>query len=56
MEQEVLEWLKEIDKKIEQLGIVMNNRFEHLKKVVADYLEAGSSMAMASVRANLKSV
>jgi len=46
----------ELMEKIDELNKAINARFEHLKKVVADYLEAGSSMAMASVRANLKSV
>ena len=34
----------------------INARFEALKQVIYNYLEAGSSMALAGVKAQLKSV
>jgi len=48
--------LEDIDKKIDVLAGVLNERIEKLKKVIYDYLEAGSNIALASVKANLKSV
>ena len=46
----------ELMDKIQELASHIDLRIEHLKNVIMNYLEAGSSMSMASVRANLKNV
>jgi len=56
MDKEILKEIEEINKKLDVLAHILNERIEKLKKVVGDYLEAGSNIALASVKANLKSV
>ena len=56
MDEEFKERFEGIINRIEQLDKFYCARMEHLKKVIADYLEAGSNIALASVKANLKSV
>lgn len=51
-DQVVKDWLKDLVARIN----IINERIEHLKKVISDYLEAGSNIALASIKANLKSV
>jgi len=41
---------------IEMLQQTMDAKFERLKAVIMAYLEAESSMSLATVRANLKAV
>lgn len=47
---------EEIIKRLVNLELVMNKRFENLKKVVGDYLELSSNISIATVKANLKNV
>ena len=48
--------LDEIKDMLSHFEQIVNIRIDKLKKVVGDYLEAGSNIALASVKANLKSV
>jgi len=48
--------LKAVQIELQKFAAAMNARFEALKQVVYNYLEAGSSMALAGVKAQLKSV
>jgi len=47
---------EEILKKLDALEYAINTRFNKLKDVILAYLEAGSSISLATVKANLKSV
>jgi len=52
MDEETEERFEEVRKNIE----VLNKRFDHMKKIIGDYLELSSSLSMSSVKANLKNV
>lgn len=41
---------------LEAMSNKLNMRIDHMKKVMGDYLELSSSLSLASVKANLKSV
>ena len=56
MEKEIIDVLKSIENRVDLLAEMVQKRFEALKNVVYSYLEAGSSIALASVKANLKNV
>jgi len=56
MEKEILEEIRSIHARMDLLAEMVQKRFEALKNVVYSYLEAGSSIALASVKANLKNV
>ena len=55
-QKELDEWARLIGAKIDNLQKLMDHRFEGMKRVIADYLELQSNMAMATIRANLKNV
>ena len=52
MEVDVLAHMKMIDIKIEQ----MKERIDKLREIIFAYMEAGSNIALSSVKANLKSI
>jgi len=54
--QEIREHVLEIAEAIKRLQQTMDAKFERLKAVIMAYLEAESSMSLATVRANLKAV
>lgn len=56
MDEKIQEGIDKIWSHLEVLDKVVNQRIEKLKKVVGDYLELGSNISMATVKANLKSV
>lgn len=56
IKQEMDEWVRLINGKLDNLQKAINVRFDNLKKVVGDYLELSSNLSIASVKANLKNV
>ena len=54
--QEIREQVLEIAEAIKRLQQTMDAKIERLKAVIMAYLEAESSMSLATVRANLKAV
>ena len=56
MEAETKETLKAIDQKLDVLAVAVDQRFDKIKNIILAYLEAGSSISLATVKANLKSV
>lgn len=56
MTEEILKILDEMAQKLGLLEKVINERFEKLKKVIGDYLDLTSNIALASVKTSLKSV
>jgi len=54
--QEIREHVLEIAEAIKRLQQTMDAKIERLKAVIMAYLEAESSMSLATVRANLKAV
>ena len=56
MDDEILAKLQQLDVKLDVLRKAMDSRIDKIKDVVFNYMEAGSSISLASVKANLKSV
>ena len=56
MDEKLDETLTEILTKLAKLEKVMNDRFERMKKIVADYLTLGNEFACNTLRTSLKSV
>jgi len=54
--QEIREHVLEIAEAIKRLQQTMDAKIERLKAVIIAYLEAESSMSLATVRANLKAI
>ena len=53
---EMLKKIDEIREHLEMMHQAINKRFENLKKIIGDYLELSSSIAIGSVKTNLKNV
>lgn len=54
--EQVVEAVAMIFKKLEQLEAGMNARFDKLKEAVIGYIDLGSEMAKGSVRQTLKAI
>jgi len=54
--QEIREHVLEIAEAIKRLQQTMDAKIERLKAVILAYLEAGSSISLATVKANLKGI
>ena len=55
-QKELDEWARLIGTKLDNLEQAINKRFDNMKKVVGDYLELSSNIAIGSVKTNLKNV
>lgn len=56
MDDEISSKFNEISAKLDVLKKAMDFRIDKIKDVVFAYMEAGSSISLATVKANLKSV
>jgi len=56
MEEDVKKIFEELQREIKVVFETVNARINKLREVIFNYLEAGSSIALSSVKANLKSV
>ena len=54
--EEVVDAIAKIFRKLEQLENGMNARFDKLKEAVIGYIDLGSEMAKGSVRQTLKAI
>lgn len=56
IEDEMNDMARLIKGKLDNLEMAINKRFDAMKKVVGDYLELSSNIAIGSVKNNLKNV
>ncbi|GAH40257.1 unnamed protein product [marine sediment metagenome] len=56
MDKELIERVEGIINRIAKLEELFNLRFDKLKKIIGDYLDLTSNIALSSVKTSLKSV